>query len=288
MRRNLWLFTALLLIFAGCGKQNELEQQNKQLQQQLTEKDKFIEEVTSTINDIHNTIESTWAMEKGVVQQTTAKEGAKPENVAEVKKQIVDRIAAIRDLLSANRKRAIALERKLKIAGVEYAGLEKMVADLKQNLDDREKAIADLNTRVQGLQNDVQQKTQIIADRENTIAQRERTIGEQTKQLNTVYYVVGKRDDLEKKGVITDQGGFLWGLLGSTTVLAANFDDGQFQPLDKSSENTIQVRGKIEKIIPQRDTSSYVEEQSGDGTAVLKIVRPDAFWHENHLVIITD
>ncbi|MDE3056572.1 MAG: hypothetical protein KGJ59_01260 [Bacteroidota bacterium] len=288
MRRNIWMFTVLVLILAGCGKQDELEQRNKELTQQLAEKDKFIEDVTATINDIHNTIESAWAMEKGVVQQTVKTEGVQPENVAEVKRQIIDRIAAMRSLLSENRKRAIALERKLKDAGAAYAGLEKMVADLKQNLDDREKAIADLNTRVESLQNDVQQKTQVIADRENTIAQREQTINEQTQKLNTVYYVAGKRDELRKKGVIADEGGFLWGLLGSTTVLAANFDNTQFQPMDKTAESTIQVPGKIEKIIPQRDTSSYVEVQSGDGTAVLKIVRPDAFWRVNHLVIITD
>ncbi len=288
MQRNIWLVTVLLLMFAGCGKQNELEQRNKELQQQLAEKDKFIEDVTSTINDIHNTIESTWAMEKGVVQQTVSNEGAKPENVAEIKQKIFDRITAMHNLLSENRKRVVALEKKLKNAGTEYAGLEKMVADLKQNIEDRDKAIADLNTRVQGLENDVQQKSQTIAEREKTIADREQTIGEKTKQLNTVYYVAGKRDDLKKKGIIADEGGFLWGLLGSTTVLASKFDDEQFQPLDKSAEDSIQVEGRIEKIIPQRDETSYIKEQSGDGRAVLKIVRPDAFWRENHLVIITD
>jgi hypothetical protein len=104
-------------------------------------------------------------------------------------------------------------------------------------------------------------------------------------QMNTVYYVVGKKDDLEKKGIVADEGGFLWGLLGSTTVLAGNFNPDLFQKIDKTKQAQIDVTGKIVEIIPKRDAGSYSTTEAG-GQTVLKIVNADQFWKVNRLVII--
>lgn len=286
MRTTLVFLLALALMLGGCGKA-ELENQNKELQKQLQAKDQYIEEVTSAINEIHNQLENTWAMEKNVMQQSTAREGSKPATNVEMKQRIISRIADIDSILSANRKKLSGLQNKLKAAAVQYAGLQKMVEDLKATLEEREKALTDLQERVKTLEGVVTEKTRIIAARETTIEEQSSELKERTKRMNTVYVVVGKRDDLKTKGIIADEGGVLWGLLGSTTVLASNFNSELFQQLDKTKDMQIDVTGKIDEIIPKRETAAYALEPAAGGHTILKIVNPDQFWKVNRIVVIS-
>ena len=110
-------------------------------------------------------------------------------------------------------------------------------------------------------------------------------IDAQQKKLNTVYYVVGTKDDLRKKGIITDEGGFLWGLLGSTTIMNSGADQSYFTPLDRSKDQTINVDGKIDEILPRRAPELFSTDDTG---SKLTITSPDKFWQANYLVIITD
>lgn len=286
MRTIIGVLFVFSLVLAGCGNQDELERRNKELAQELQSKDKFIEEVTSNINEIHGALEAAWAMEKKIVRQTTTAEGSKALTSAELKQSILSRISDMSSALSDNRKKITSLEKRLKGLNVQYVSLTKMVDQLKTDLEEREKSITELQTRIRSLESDVAQKTEIIAARETTIASHETTILEQRKMMNTVYFAVGNRDELKKKGVISEEGGILWGLLGTTTILAANFDVAQFEPVERS-RTAIEVSGAIDEIVPKRDESFYVKEQSENGHTILRIVKPESFWRENHLVIVT-
>ena len=271
---------------SGCG-QSELENRNKELQKQLEAKDQYIEEVTSAINEIHNQLESTWAMENKVLQQSSAREGAKPPTHLQVKQQILSRISDIDSILAANRKKLSNLQARLKNAAVQYAGLQKMVEDLKATLEEREKTLTDLQARVKSLESEIGEKTRVIAAREATIEDQSDQLKERTRQLNAVYCVVGKKDDLKKQGIIADEGGVLWGLLGTTTVLAGNFNADLFTKMDRTKEFQVDVPGKIAEVIPKRDAGSYSMEETSGGHTILKIIKPDQFWKVNRLVIVS-
>jgi archaellum component FlaC len=286
MRTSLFVTIAFFLLFAGCS-QSELENKNKELQKQLASRDQYIEEVTSAINEIHNQLESTWAMENKVIQQSLAREGTKAPSNLQVKQQILSRISDIDSILAANRKKLSNLQNRLNKAATQYAGLQKMVDGLKTTLEEREKTLADLQTRVKFLESEVSEKTRVIATREATIEDQSNQLSELTRQMHTVYYVVGKKDDLKGKGIIADEGGVLWGLLGSTTVLAGNFNADLFQKMDKTKESQIDVPGKIAEIIPKRDAGSFSIEETAGGRTILKIVNSDQFWKVNRLVIVS-
>ena len=284
MRTIISCATIITFLLIGCGKsaeQTELEKKNAELTQDLATKDHFIEDITGTINDIHNKLETTWAMEKKILRQTSSIEQTKNMSPSEMKQQMLDRISGISSILVQNRKQLASLEHRLSESKKEYAGLQEMVADLKKNLEEREKSVAELQTHVQNLESEVADKTQVIATRD-------RTIEDQTAQLNTVYYVTGKRSELKDKGIITREGGFLWGLLGSTIVLNDDFAEENFVPMDKTKDNSIVVAGTIDEIVPARDKSSYTEEETEDHHTVLKISKPESFWRQKHLVIVTD
>jgi peptidoglycan hydrolase CwlO-like protein len=286
MRTSFVVAIGLLVVLAGCG-QSDLENKNKELQKQLEAKDQYIEEVTSAINEIHNQLESTWAMENKVMQQSPSREGVKSASNLQVKQQILSRISDIDSILAANRKKLTSLQIRLKNAATQYAGLQKMVEGLKATLEEREKTLADLQARVKSLESEVSEKTKVIAAREATIEDQTNQLNEQTRQMNAVYYVVGKKDDLKGKGIIIDEGGIFWGLLGSTTVLASNFNADLFQKMDKTKKSQIEVAGKIAEIIPKRDAGSYSTEEMSGGKTNVKITNPDQFWKVNRLVIVS-
>ncbi|HEX9615706.1 MAG TPA: hypothetical protein VGA55_09360 [Bacteroidota bacterium] len=282
MRTTIGLLMAGSLLLAACENQNEeLAMRNQELQQQLAAKDQFINEVTSTISDIHNEVETAWAEHKKIVRKAKSVEAGEAITHAELKKQIVDRIEGMRSALAENRKRMNTLERKLKASETSYTGLNDMMADLKATLEEREKSMAELWGRIRNLEGELVAKN-------DTIASQEMVINDQKRKINTGYYVVGQRDSLRTKGIIDEEGGFPWGLFGSTTVLADNLTEEYFHPVEKSVEMIIPIYGTIDEIVPRRDEATYIEERRENGEAVLRIIKPDKFWQQRHLVIVSN
>jgi DNA repair exonuclease SbcCD ATPase subunit len=282
------LVVAFVLLFTGCdNRSDQLEKEKAQLQDVIKSRDEFIQTVLESINEVHSKLEAARARENTIVRQTGALEEGKVLVNAENRVNIMRQIEDIDSTLSENRKKLADLETKLKSSKIRYASLNKMVDNLRESLNEREQSITQLSERVKSLENDVAEKTRLIAEKEAVIDQKDSMIKDQRVMLNTAYYAVGNKDDLENKGIIKDEGGFLWGLVGSTTVLAKGFDNGYFKSIDKSREMTIEVNGKIDKIVPQRDESYYVEEQKSDSLSTLKIVKPERFWQQNLLVVVT-
>ena len=279
---------ALSLLVLGCdnGKVTELQNQNKDLSNQIAAKDKYIEDVTSTMNEISNQLESAWSMEKKVIKRANNEEVQKNLTMAELKDHMLSRISDINSILAHNRKRLVDLQHQLKDSKTQYVGLETMSDNLKKTLEEREQSIADLTSHVQNLETQLSEKVQIIATKDTTIQQQSQELKHRLDEINTVFYVVGNKSDLKDKGIIENQGGFLWGLLGSTTTLGTKYDNEYFQVIDKSQQDQIEIPGTIDEIVPQRDSTSYSEVETTDGHTILKIKDPDNFWRENHLAII--
>ncbi|MGA9364245.1 MAG: hypothetical protein WBW16_07745 [Bacteroidota bacterium] len=279
---------SIALLFGGCSNRAEqLEKEKAELQEAIKSRDQFMQDILASINEVHSKLESARARENTIMQQTNAyaeKKGA--VNVAD-RESIMRQITDIDSSLSEGRQKLADLQSRLKSSKIQYASLNKMVSDLKESLEQREQSIAQLNERVSSLENEVAEKTKLVAAKDSVIDQRDSTVRAQIEMLNTAYYVVGKKDDLESKGIIKNDGGFMWGLIGSTTVLANGFDNTYFKPIDKSREMTIEIAGKIDKIVPERNASYYVKEEKSDSLSTLQIVRPDYFWQQNLLVVVT-
>jgi hypothetical protein len=270
------------LIVAGCGNPSEeLQNRNNELTRQLAEKDQFINEVTGSLSEIYGKVETAWAEHKKVVRAAESVEGGVTLTRAQMKERVLDRITGISAALSENRKKVNALERRLKESGSKYTGLEKLVEELKTTIHERDQSIVELWERIRNLETDVVQKADIIAAHEETIRVQE-------KRMTTVYYVVGTRDTLKNRGIIAEEGGFPWGLFGSTTTLASNLDDQSFSPLDVNNQLSIAVHGEIDEIVPKRDEATYTQEMNEEGVAVLRIVDPQKFWQQRHLVIVSN
>ena len=284
MRTTTVLLMVFFLALTGCTdrkEQEELLKKNAELKNELAARDHFIDEVTATINEIHDALEVTMAKEKNVVRETTKPEGKAAQTPLQMKQQILTRISDMHSTIMESKKKIAALQRKLDEAGVQFAGLQKMVDDLKTQLEAREQSILQLQASVESLKGEVREKVAVIAAREQTI-------DEQTRELNKVYFVAGTKDELRQKGIITKEGGFPFGLFGSTIALGTKFNPADFRGLDKTKDMTIEYTGVVEEIVPKRDTSWYKISQLQGGKGMLRITDPSNFWKQNRVVIVTE
>ena len=280
------IFTALVM---GCNnKEEELQQQlskakNEQtsLQQSIAERDKSFEEVIKAINEVYTDLESARAKEAKLVARAGGNEGPPQMTNAATKQTLLQNIGEIGSALKENRKKVSGLQARIKSFRGEIASLNALIANLKQSLQEREQSIAQFEAKVQGLETTVAEKTKVIEEKENVIE-------DQRLMMTKAFYIVGTRKELKEKGVITDEGGFLWGLLGSTTIMASGVDKSLFTPIDKTADKTIQVAGTIDEILPHRSDQFFATAQPADNASSLKIVQPEKFWQDNYLVIVLD
>jgi uncharacterized protein YoxC len=283
------IFVLFAVFTFGCNNRSEeLQQQtaalqsvNAQLSRDIAARDEYVDKVTNAINDVYTNIEDVKVKEKSLLKETTGIEAKKKMSNEQVRSQLIDRVGLIRAALSDDHKRLLDLQTKLASSKKQYLGLQKMVENLKITLEERDQSIADLGKRVQGLEQEVN-------DKNIAITQKDSIIGTQYRVITTGYYISGTRDQLEKMGIIKKEGGFLWGLFGSTTQMVSGFDGKYFKPLNKTVDNTIQVNGKIDEIIPRRNENFYKKTELGESQSMLTIAEPDNFWKDNYLVIITD
>lgn len=280
------LVVAVLL--SGCGRTEELEQQNAALQQQnreLTEnldtQDQYIDEVVTAVNEVYQGIEAARASEKSLLSESRDIEGAPAKSKSEVRKDLLTRIATVNSNLQENYRKVADLQKKVRSSARQYASLQTMVDNLRRTLEEREQSIASLEARVRGLEGDLAARTEMVR-------QRDAVIDAQKKEMATVYYVVGTREELEEKGIIRKEGGFLWGLLGSTTSLAPEFDPSYFIPADRAEKTTFRATKPIREILPRRSAEYYSQERGENGESVLTISDRERFWKDRFLVILTD
>ncbi len=286
MKIRLAVFATSLLILIGCNNKEpelqkqvaQLESERKTLQQNIAEREKFMSEVMQAVNDVYKDVEAARVREAKLVQRAGGPEGAGKVTNTDTRKELLDNIGEIGSTLKENQKKIANLQVKAKKLGTEIAGLNQVIENLKQTIAEREQSIAALEARVSGLESSVAEKTQLLTEREATISQ-------QQKALNTAYYIVGTRSELKKKGIIGDEGGFLWGLLGSTTVLGNDIDKSHFTAIDLTKDEAIQVEGEIDELIPARKQEFFALGQN-ENKSELTIKNPSKFWQEKYLVIV--
>ncbi len=289
MKTIVLLFALSALFIAGCGNKEAeaLKQQLSQsesdkaaLQQNINERDKYFEDVMRAVNDV-NAINERARTSQSQITEKQGSEGTAQFASVESRQKLLQNLEDISNSIKANRKRIGFLQAGAAKYRNQIAGLDSLIRSLNSTLEQREQAIAQLTGQVQGLQTTVAEKTRAIAEKDSTI-------DVQQKNINTAFYVVGTRDELRKKGIIRDEGGFLWGLLGSTTVMAPTADRADFTPIDKTRDQTIHVDGKVEEILPHRMDDSYAMAQQTENGADLTITTPDKFWRDRYLIIVKD
>lgn len=260
---------------------SESEQKRQEMNQFVAERDSYMVEVIGAVNAVYADLEQARASEGKLLHQAENAGKNETSTSLDTRQKLIANIGEIGTTLKENRKRISELEARSRASNRRIASLDTLIGNLRQALRDREESIAMLEAKVLGLET-------TVAENSRRVAERDSVISEQRERMNTAYFIVGTREQLEEKGIITNQGGFLWGLLGSTTVLASGIDSSEFISIDRTKDQLIRVTGRVDEIIPSRQDRFFSMAQRDDEHANLVITNPNKFWQDRYLVIVVD
>ena len=200
------------------------------------------------------------------------------------RREVLERIAVLNASIQRNKKRIHQLEANLKKAGLQVAGLQKMIDGLNQTLTEKQAMIASLGTQVDSLQTTVTGLQTTVQQGQDKIQQQDQTIESKRKEMATIYYIIGTKTELRKAGVTATHGGVLG--MGKTLEPSASYNESAFTPLDTDQETVIRVPSARVEVLSAQPKSSY-ELKLVDKQTELHILAPAEFRKVKHLIVMT-
>jgi len=282
--RGAWLPIALL-VAAGCkqGPSPEVQARIDSLSQASSQRDRLMQEVAENTR-----------------------------LVSEISRELA-RVNVPARALKVSGESPLRASRDTLIQKIRY--MTTRVKELEPRLKESEQRIKDLTSLSDSLRNELASTMQNL---QGVIDNQKETIDALTLQVetltaensalrdtlenmstisNTVYYVVGTKDELEQKGIIQEEGGarFLFVLWksGKTLVPARNLDPGVFTVADRRhfTELPLPESDKEYRIVSRQDTSALETPPDHDGKIsgrAVKIADPAKFWANSKYLIIVE
>lgn len=285
--KRLLILGAVATLVAACGpKQNAkpdpLVVANDSLSQVIAAKDSIINDAFNSIGEIAASIDRIAEHERLV----TAAAASGTELSKPMKERVAENITAISELLDKNRAAIARLQvsaDKLKEARVQIGGLERLITQLQEQLDQKNTQLASLTDQVKALKVEIAALGHTVTNLEQDKTELQGAVAEQDAQLHTVYYIVGKEKELLDDQII-DKKGFI----GRTRVMndQAKLDD--FTAADDRVIERIPIGKNRVRIVTIHPETSYILIK-GDKNEIeeLVITDKDAFWQNSRMLVIS-
>ncbi len=294
------LLVAALAINACDRSKPELDKTLVQMQQISAEKDSLLKDVMQTsqfIADVNTqlaTVKSRNAGKpvKGAAggAETSLTPQQQRDAIKDKIKELTDRLNEAESRLGASRNRVKELTTNNAALTTQLASYDSTIAAFKTIIDNQKTEIASLTDQLAALQTEnaglradkaqlTTEKTQLVQDKSAL-----------TSERNTVYYVIGTKDELLKKKIIEQTGGTLG--VGKTQVPARDLNPSDFTAIDKSTtmEIAFPKADKAYKVITRQDVNALetAPDKSGRIKGGLKITNADKFWAASKFLIILE
>ncbi|NTV45349.1 MAG: hypothetical protein HGB11_02210 [Chlorobiales bacterium] len=281
MKRIVAILFVISLFGCNAEKVKQLEGRVAELDSLNSTQSRYVEDVSSTIGEIQNNLESI-REKQGVLSKVSrdVESGkATKKDAKALAESIKNDVAEIDSYLAENRKKISELERRAQSYRGEIKGLKKLVAELKASIEQKEQEIdqlkteiASLNLKIEGLETQVAQQTQVIQN--------------QAQEINTAYYIVATEDSLKERGIAERRGGIIG--IGRKLVLKSDFGMNGFKSVDITKATEIKIPQKSDEveIMTAHDVSSYKIEPAGENASILKISNPKGFWTKSKCLVV--
>ncbi|MGE4288353.1 MAG: hypothetical protein AB7E36_06675 [Salinivirgaceae bacterium] len=285
-----WSFAALVIIvfgvvlYLGKNKQAEilsdLKMEKTELILQLDDRDNLIDDMVTTFNEIETDLmritekENLIEFESGDMEYNRTK-----------KEKIIDNISYINTLLDDNKKRISYLNKRLKDSGLKLRSLEQKIANLEHSLLSRDSSITTLKQVLEQKDYEMAQLNQRMEQKDLLIARQNEVIDYQNNEKLVAYATAGNYKELEEKGVLTKERGFLF--FKNERVLQDEFPTESFEAVNILETKYIPVHGRKAEVITNHPKDSYIfVRDSSEALAYLEITDPNAFWRVSKYAVI--
>jgi regulator of replication initiation timing len=201
------------------------------------------------------------------------------------------RINAIKTHLSAAEKQLAQSRRRIR--GLTHVS-DSLKAMFDSTISNYESVIASQKTTMQQLTDQIQQLTTENTDLKVANTALTDTVGTLKTENSTVYYIVGTKDELKKRGIIQEVGGshflLIFGKRGTTLVPSRDLQPSDFTAIDKNTVTDIPLPtdGNY-RLASRQDVEGLASPPDKDGRVrgpVLKIAEPQKFWAGSKYLII--
>lgn len=286
----------------GCVSKKRYDDLVVEQQRVSEQKDSLVSDVLATTQMMAD-INSDLAAVKGLGVSPVSSSDRPLSGKAEDRAVMLGKIREVISRLDAAEKQVTAGKRRINAMASNYGNEKKQ---LSEQLDSFQKTIDDLKASAEQQEALItQQKQQItsLASRVDTLTQQSATLSTENAavkdtlthtvdQANTVYYAVGTKDELLKRGIVVNEGSKFLIFGGKTLEPARNLDPSKFQQLDLRRDTVLTVPdpNKEYKIIT-RQSPSYLSanvQQDGDIKGNIHVSSP-AFWGAGrYLIVVRD
>lgn len=280
----------LLLSIYGCGHSNSeiiklveerdsLKLANQVQSKELSNYGKMIQVINSTLDSI--------AMQENLIFVSN-------DETPLTKESVEYNLMRFETILNRQKEKIDQLEKQLKEQETDDGSSFGLIAHLREQIEVKDKQIAQLrgelakkNVDIARLQEQVESQRVIIDTQQVTINELDKRNKRQTEALarqdailNNGYVLIGTKEDLKRKGVITKKG-----VLVSDAVL----DRTKFAKVDIREWREVTFTAKRPRILTNMPSTSYELTTMGNGTFTLIVSNPTDFWGISmYLVIQTD
>ena len=274
MKKLKFLLVGAVFALAACGTSAETERKLAELESANAQKDSLMQEVAISsrlISDVNT------ELAKAKIRNNRLRVSSESP------------ITASNDTLLARLRYVVTRVRETETALNESRARIKSLTTLSDSLR------ATLDSTVGNLQSVIaSQKTTIdlLTDRVNALTEENVALKD---SLATGYYIVGTRDELKKKGILTEQGGgrvlFILWRTGKTLQPARNLDPSLFTAIDTRQVTQIPLPSASAeyRVASLQDLEFIAEERSNSkfsGVPSLTITSPVDFWRTSKFLII--
>jgi hypothetical protein len=269
----------LVALAAACEPSAQVKARLATLDTVSAQKDSLITALamqTQTLSDVTAELAKVQAKNLHISSESPA--AAQRDTMVQKIRYLVTRVSQSESQLRASRRQVTKLTY---LSDSLRTTLENTLANLQNTIDTQKEQIAALTAQVDTLN----MRNVALTDTLNNMSTRE----------NTVYYVIGTRDQLKQKGLIVQEGGarVLWVLwkTGATWQPARDLDPTAFTAIDRRQVTQIPLpypNGSY-RILSRQDPQYLAAQPDEDGRltgTALNIATPTEFWRNSKFLII--
>ncbi|HLZ45231.1 MAG TPA: hypothetical protein VKQ05_06095 [Gemmatimonadales bacterium] len=274
MKKLMYILTPMALLLAACGTSAETERKLAELEQANAQKDSLMQEV---------------ALSSRLISDVNAELGKVKVNRNRLHVTSESPVTASSDTLVAKLRYVVArvgeTERALNESRARIKNLTSLSDSLRATLDSTA-------TNLQAVIASQKTTIDLLTEQVNTLTAENVALRD---SLSTGYYVIGTRDELKKKGILTEQGGgrvlFILWRTGKTLQPARNLDPSLFTAIDTRKVTSIPLpAARATYRIASLQDLDYVAEHNDhnkySGVSNLTITSPVDFWRNSKFLVI--
>ena len=285
----------LALALAGCAWKKDLDKaqaENKVLteekaraQRELSAAGAATAEMQTTLDDVQKGLEELRVKELKAIKTSIAvvQEGKpSPAQRDELKAEIEE----IRKAVRANLAKLATLQKSLKVSDAKVTSLERLVAELKNQLDEKEATIAALEEKTQELTKTTEELRGTVKEKEEAVQQKEAVIADRETQMATAYVLIAPQAALKKAGLVEKKGSVLG--LGGNWKHTGQFDETLFKQVDTRKVTTFEIAAAPDKarVLSDHPKDSYTLTAAGPKASTLTVTDPARFWKGSKYLVV--